>query len=98
MNRTPETNEGSEAEVGHVIGAAVTVFVLTFILFLGALYYVMIKYRNNNFDVSKAGLHNTSRESKYSTIPKGNGVPKSGPPSTSNSHSKATEDSTKVAR
>ena len=82
MNPTPETNEGSEVEVGHVIGAAVAVFVLSFILFLGALYYVMIKYRNK----------------KYSTIPEGNGVPKRGPPSTSNSHSKATEDSTKVAR
>ena len=82
MNPTPETNEGSEVEVGHVIGAAVAVFVLSFILFLGALYYVMIKYRNK----------------KYSTIPKGNGVPKGGPPSTSNSHSKATVDSTKVAR
>lgn len=86
MQRVPETNEQSSLEIGHVIGAAVAGCVLTILLFLGAFCY--IKYRKQKFDVSKAeetSLHNTSRESKYSPIRRGNGVPNRGPPSTSSS-------------
>lgn len=98
MQRAPETNEGSKLEVGYVIGAALAGCVLT-IFVLGALYY--FKCRNKNFDVSKAeetSLHNTSRESKYSTIPRGNGVPNRGPPSTSSSHSTTSKDSINTRR
>jgi len=96
MQRGPETNEGSNLQIGHVIGAAVAGCVLTIILFLGAFCY--IKNRNKKFDVSKAeetSLHNTSSESKYSTIARGNGVPNRGPLSTSSSHSTASKDSVK---
>ena len=99
MQRLPETNEGSKLEVGHVIGAAVAGCVLTIILFLLAMYF--FKYRNKKFNVSKAeetSLHNMSRESKYSTIPKENGVPNRGPPSTSSSRSTASRDSIKNTR
>lgn len=101
MHPTPETKEGAEMELGLLIAAAVAVFVLTIIIFFWALYHVMIKYRNKQFDVSKAeetNLHNASRESKNSTIPKRNGVPNRGPPSKSKSHSAASRDSTKVAQ
>lgn len=96
MQRGPETNEGSNLQIGHVIGAAVAGCVLTIILFLGAFCY--IKNRNKKFDVSKAeetSLHNTSNESKYSTIARGNGVSNRGPLSTSSSHSTASKDSVK---
>lgn len=96
MQRAPKTNEGSKLKVGHVIGAAVAGCALTIILFLGAFYY--FKCRNKNFNVSKAeetSLHNTSSESKYSTISRGNGVPNRGPPSTSSSHSTESKDSIK---
>ena len=98
MQRAPETNEGSKLEVGYFIGAAVAGCVLT-ILVLGLLYW--IKYRKKDFDVSKAeetSLHNTTCESKYSTIPRGNGVLNRGPPSTSSSHSTESKDSIKNTR
>ena len=99
MQRGPETKERSGLEVGHVIGAAVASCVLTIILFLGAIY--CIKYRKQKFDVSKAeetSLHNTSSESKYSPIRRGNGVPNRGPPSTSSSHSAGSKGSVKNTR
>lgn len=93
MQRGPEANEGSNMEIGHVIGAAIAGCVLTVILAL-TLYYC--RYRKKQFNVSKTeetSLHDTSSHSKYSTIPRGNGAPRRGTPSTSSSHSTASKDS-----
>lgn len=94
MQRGPGPSEGSSLGIGHVIGAAVAACVLTIIPFAGALWYY--KCTKKQFNVSKAeerSLHDTSSESKYSTIAKGNGVPSRGHPSTSSSHSTASKDS-----
>lgn len=89
-----EPPERSNLGIGHVIGAAVIGCVFTIILCGAALYY--IRRRKKRFNVSKAeetSLHNTSSESKYSTIPRGNGVSNRGPPSTSSSQSTTSKDS-----
>lgn len=93
MQRGPNANEGSNMEIGHVIGAAIAGCVLTVILVL-ALY--CFRYRKKQFNVSKTeetSLHDTSSHSKYSTIPRGNGAPRRGTPSTSSSHNTASKDS-----
>ncbi|XP_078378520.1 semaphorin-5A-like [Oculina patagonica] len=90
----PVPSEGSKLGIGHVIGAAVIGCVFTIILCGAALYYY--RRRQKQFNVSKAeetSLHNTSTGSKYSTIPRGNGVATRGPPSTSSSQSTASKDS-----
>lgn len=97
MHPTPETKEGAEMKLGLLIAAAVAVFVLTIIIFFWALYHVMIKYRNKQFDFSKAeetNPHNASRESKSSTMVFQN----RGPPFKSKSHSAASKDSTKMVQ